>query len=84
MDKVLAPFLNKFVMVYPNDIVIYNNFLKEHMRQLKQVFKGQRDGEIYVKKEKHSFVHEEVTFSGHNIDKAMGATSRSAQAKIIP
>ena len=34
MNKIFHPYLDKFVMVYLDDIVIYNNTLKKHEKML--------------------------------------------------
>ena len=38
MNKVLQPFLDRYVVVYLDDIVIYSRSLEEHMEHLRQVF----------------------------------------------
>ena len=68
INKIFHLYLNKFVVVYLNDIVIYNNTLKEHVEHLRKVFKVLRQNELYVKKEKCSFVKEDVSFLGHHIN----------------
>nr|CAN67535.1 hypothetical protein VITISV_032523 [Vitis vinifera] len=67
MNKIFHPYLDKFVVVYLDDIVIYSNTLKEHEEHLRKVFKILRQNELYVKKEKCSFAKEEVSFLGHRI-----------------
>ena len=54
MNKVLAPFLHCFVVVYLNDIVIYSKTSKKHVGHLWEVFRTLRDNQLYVKKEKCS------------------------------
>ena len=55
MNKTFHPFLDKFVVVYLDDIVIYSNTLEEHVDHLRKVFKLLRQNGLYVKKEKFSF-----------------------------
>ena len=71
MNKVLAPYLDRFVVVYLDDIVIYSKSLKEHVGHLREVFQTLRDNQLYVKKEKCSFAQEEVPFLGHIVSKAI-------------
>ncbi|GKD21957.1 reverse transcriptase [Tanacetum coccineum] len=52
MNKFFHPFLDKFVVVYLDDIVVYSHTLEEHVLHLKQVFHVLRDNELYVKLEK--------------------------------
>ena len=67
MNKIFHPYLDKFVVVYLDDVVIYSNTLKEHIEHSRKVFKIPRQNELYVKKEKCSFAKEEVSFLGHYI-----------------
>ena len=67
MNKIFHPYLNKFVVVYLDDIVIYSNTLKNHVENLRKVFKILRHNKLYVKKKKCSFANEEVSFLGHQI-----------------
>ncbi|KAI5652974.1 hypothetical protein M9H77_30161 [Catharanthus roseus] len=67
MNKLFHPYLDQFVVVYLDDIVIYSQTLKEHKEHLRKVFQVLKDNELYVKKEKCSFAQEEVLFLGHKI-----------------
>ncbi|GKU97925.1 hypothetical protein SLEP1_g10998 [Rubroshorea leprosula] len=67
MTKVVHPFLNKFVVVYLNDIVVYNETLEEHVQHLRQVFQVLRENELYVKLEKYLFAQQDVMFLGHRV-----------------
>ncbi|RVW71430.1 Retrovirus-related Pol polyprotein from transposon 17.6 [Vitis vinifera] len=67
MNKIFRPYLDKFMVVYLDDIVIYSNTLKEHVEHLRKVFKILRQNELYMKNEKCSFAREEVSFLGHRI-----------------
>ncbi|XP_008230434.1 PREDICTED: uncharacterized protein K02A2.6-like [Prunus mume] len=43
MNKVFHPFLDKFVVVYIDDIVVYSNSLEEHLEHLQKVFQVLRE-----------------------------------------
>ena len=93
MNKLFQPFLDRFVVVYLDDIVVYSQTLEEHVQHLRQVFQVLRDNELYVKLEKCSFAKQEVEFLGHWIKegklmmeetplKRMGATGEERLSTI--
>ncbi|KAL4020675.1 hypothetical protein IC575_019456 [Cucumis melo] len=65
MNKLFQPFLDRFVVVYLDDIVVYSQTLEEHVQHLRQVFQVLRNNELYIKLEKCSFAKQEVKFLGH-------------------
>ncbi|KAE8706830.1 cytochrome P450 78A7-like [Hibiscus syriacus] len=65
MNKVLQPCLDRFIVVYLDDIVVYNKTLEEHVEHLRRVFQVLRENKLYVKEEKCSFAQKEVPFLGH-------------------
>ncbi|KAL3533570.1 hypothetical protein ACH5RR_007091 [Cinchona calisaya] len=65
MNKVLREFLDKFVVVYLDDIVIYSRTLEEHIQHLRRVFRVLKENQLFVKKEKCAFAEQEVPFLGH-------------------
>lgn len=67
MNKVLKPFLDRFVVVHLDDIVLYSNTLEKNARHLRQVLQVRRANELYLKMEKCSFAQREVEFLGHKI-----------------
>lgn len=48
MNKVFRPFLDKCVIVYLDDIVVYSATLEDHVKYIRQVFQALREKEFYV------------------------------------
>ncbi|XP_031106210.1 uncharacterized protein LOC116010851 [Ipomoea triloba] len=67
MNKIFQPYLDRFVVVYLDDIVVYSNSIEEHVEHLRTVFQVLRENKLYVKQEKCTFATEEVHFLGHII-----------------
>ena len=67
MNDVLRPFLDKSVVVYLDDIVVYSETLEDHKKHLKEVFDALRENQLYLKASKCSFGQEEIQFLGHRI-----------------
>ena len=55
MNDVLFDFLDSFVVVYLDDIVIYSPTLEDHLVHLQKVFDRLQQNRLYVKKEKCKF-----------------------------
>ena len=69
MNDVFFDYLDRFVVVYLDDIVVYNNTLEEHLEHLKKVFERLRHHQLFVKKEKCQFCTQEIKFLGHRISR---------------
>ncbi|RVW29301.1 Retrovirus-related Pol polyprotein from transposon 17.6 [Vitis vinifera] len=67
MNDVLFDYLDAFVVVYLDDIVVYSKTLTEHEKHLRLVFQRLRENRLYVKQKKCEFAQEEITFLGHKI-----------------
>ncbi|XP_016647203.1 PREDICTED: RNA-directed DNA polymerase homolog [Prunus mume] len=52
MNDILYEYLDWFVMVYLNDIVVYSDSLKSYLKPIRVVFSRLRKYQLYVKKEK--------------------------------
>jgi hypothetical protein len=65
MNEVLRPFIGKFVVVYFDDIFIYNTCLSEHLDHLRAVFDALRAARLFANLEKCTFCTERVSFLGY-------------------
>ena len=65
MNDVLQSFLDKSVVVYLDDIVIFSETMEEHKKHLVEVFKVLRENQLYLKWSKCVFGQSEMPFLGH-------------------
>ena len=65
MHRVFQPYLDQFVVVFVDDILIYSQSKEEHEDHLKVVLQLLRDHQLYAKFSKCEFWLIEVRFLGH-------------------
>jgi hypothetical protein len=67
MNSVFMSELDKFVMVFIDDILVYSKGSEDHEEHLRVVLQRPRDHQLYAKFSKCEFWINEVTFLGHVI-----------------
>jgi Reverse transcriptase (RNA-dependent DNA polymerase) len=66
MNSILRPYIiDKFVLVYLDDILVYSNSEEEHREHLRLVFETLREHRLYAKPSKCTFSQPTVEFCGH-------------------
>ena len=68
MEDILWPFTNTFVVVYLDDILIYNKTWVEHLQHSQRVLHTLRQHKLYANLKKCSFGMEKVHYLGYIID----------------
>ena len=67
MNSVFMPELDKFVVVFIDNLLIYSKDEEEHANQLRVVLQQLRDHRLYAKFSKCEFWLDSVKFLGHTI-----------------
>jgi hypothetical protein len=67
MNEVLGPFLQKFVLVFFDDILIFSNTWTEHLRHVAAVLDTLRVHSLFVKRSKCIFGASSIAYLGHVI-----------------
>jgi hypothetical protein len=67
MNKVFMDYLDKFVVVFIEDILIFSKNEEEHDQHLRMVLQKLKENQLYAKLNKCQFWLKEVSFIGHII-----------------
>ncbi|WVZ80815.1 hypothetical protein U9M48_028263 [Paspalum notatum var. saurae] len=82
MNSVFMDYLDKFVVVFIDDILIYSKTKAEHEEHLRLVLQRLREHKLYAKFSKCEFCIDEVRFLGHVISKGGIAVDPSKVPEI--
>ncbi|GKV24406.1 hypothetical protein SLEP1_g34021 [Rubroshorea leprosula] len=69
MNRVFKPYLDKFVVVFIDDILVYSRSIAEHEEHLRLVLQVLREKKLYAKLKKCEFWLNSVAFLGHVVSK---------------
>ncbi|XP_070030091.1 uncharacterized protein [Nicotiana sylvestris] len=69
MNRVFKPFLDRFVIVFIDDILIYSRSQREHENHLRTVLQTLREHRLYAKFSKCEFWLDSVAFLGNVVSK---------------
>ena len=65
MNRVFRPYVDQFVVVFIDDILVYSKDAQEHEQHLRIVLETLREKRLYAKLSKCDFWLKEVSFLGH-------------------
>jgi len=82
MNNIFSDFLDVYVVIYLDDILIYSNNMSEHHRHVKEVLKCLRKAGLYAKAEKCKFYSESVEYLRYILSPS-GLTMSDDKIKII-
>ena len=67
MNRIFQPYLDQFVIVFIDDILIYSSSKEDHEERLRVVLQILRENKLYAKFSKCQFWLDSVAFLGHVI-----------------
>lgn len=69
MNRIFQPYLDRFVVVFIDDILVYSKNKKDHEEHLKIILQTLREKQLYAKFKKCEFWLDQVSFLGHIISR---------------
>jgi hypothetical protein len=82
MNDIFKDYLNKFVVVYLDDILIFSDSPEQHMHHLKLVLQRLREHKLYAQLPKCDFGLSELKFLGHIIGE-FGVKPDPAKVQVV-
>ena len=65
ITRVFKPYLNKFIIVFIDDILVYSKSKEEYEEHLRTILTILRTEQLYVKFSKSEFLLDKISFLGH-------------------
>ena len=83
MNRVFQPYLDRFVIIFIDDILVYSGSSEEHSEHLRIVLQTLRGRQLYAKLSKCQFWLDKVAFLGHVIsDEGVSVDSQKIEAVV--
>ncbi len=71
MNEILKEYLNKIVVVYLDDIVIFSDTLEDHKKHVRMILDILKKNKLCIAKKKCDWVKNEIAYLGHRIGNGM-------------
>lgn len=82
MNIIFASLLRKCVLVFMDDILVYNKSLEDHYSHLQQVFEILHSNQFLLKRSKCEFAQQSLEYFGHIVSRAGVSTEPSKIAAV--
>ena len=83
MNSIFQRFLRKFLLVFLDDILVYNKNITKHIQHLKEVLQTLRIHSLFAKRSKCYFVVPEVEYLGHIINAQRVSTNSNKVVAMV-
>ena len=67
MNDLFRPFIDVFILVFLDDILVFSKSVEEHQEHLAQVLRLLREHQLYAQPSKWKFFKSEIEYLGHLI-----------------
>src|SRR5215469_677918 len=64
VNNIFQPYLDKFLLVYIDDILIFSKSTEEHLKHLEEVLKKLEEHQLYARLSKCEFLQKELDYLG--------------------
>ncbi|KAL6327001.1 hypothetical protein AAG906_012685 [Vitis piasezkii] len=81
MNRIYRPYLDHFVVVFVDDILIYSKSREEHGHHLHMALQTLRENQLYAKLEKCDFWLQEIQFLGHMVSQEANVVADALSRK---
>lgn len=82
MNKVFRPFLRRFILVFFDDILVYNTSKEQHVEHLTMVLDTLSNNSLYANEKKCEFGRGQLSYLGHIIS-AQGVAAEGDKVKAM-
>ena len=82
LNRVFQPYLDRFIIVFIDDILVYSGNSEEHSEHLRIVLQTLRERQLYAKLSKCQFWLDSVAFLGHVIS-AEGVSVEPQKIEVV-
>ena len=83
MNTVLREYIDKFVIVFLDDILVYSKTKKEHLVHVQKVLQKLRENHLFAREHKCEFMKDQVEYLGHRVSNKGLAVCQDKVAKIL-
>ena len=82
VNQLFEPDLRHSVLVFVDDVLVYNKTKEEHLQQLRRVFEVLKQNQFFLKRSKCSFMQQAIEYLGHVVSEK-GVATGTAKVQAV-